>query len=296
MIHIVCTQLAPAIANLDANIELSLETIQLAVAEHADLIVMPELTLSGYMLASIEEARTVAITRDHPVFARWASEVAESGGVVIGGFAEQGDDGLVYNSAAVVDGSGVLAIYRKDHLWDKEKLIFTPGSAIPPVIETSIGRLGILICYDLEFPEMTRSLALRGAEVIVVPTNWPRDQHPGGERVPEVTIAMAAAHINQVGVVCCDRSGLERGQAWNEAGCVIDKEGWVIATADADGKIRADLDLRLSRSKWITDLCDSFGDRRPELYAAVTAPKTAASVDIFSSDSGAKLAEPSHAA
>jgi 5-aminopentanamidase len=273
MTRIHLRQLAPTIGDLDANIGLTTAAIRESIAAGAELVVMPELSLTGYMFDSVEELRTVAITRDHPVFAAWASEVAATNAVVIGGFAELGDDGQVFNSAAVVGRDGVLAVHRKDHLWDREKLIFTPGSAIPPVIDTPVGRLGILICYDVEFPEMTRSLALRGADLIVVPTNWPLETTPAGEHVPEVIIAMAAAHTNHAAVVCCDRSGLERGQEWNEASCAINQDGWVVATADAHGIVTADLDLSLSRNKRVTALVDAFGDRRPELYGIVTEPK-----------------------
>jgi predicted amidohydrolase len=273
MIRIAAHQLAPTIANLPANEEMSVAAVRDSVTDGAQLIVMPELTLSGYMLASAEEVRSVAITADHPVFAAWADAVSDTDAVVVGGFAEL-DDGLVYNSVAVVDGTGVLEVYRKTHLWDKEKLIFTPGSVAPPVIETSLGRLGVIICYDLEFPEMTRSLALRGADLIVVPTNWPLETPPEGERPPEVTIAMAAAHTNHVGIVCCDRSGTERGQKWNQGTCVINEQGWVItATSEKNGTATADLDIRLSRDKTISDLCDAFEDRRPELYGAIGAPR-----------------------
>jgi predicted amidohydrolase len=273
MIRIAANQLAPTIADFSANEELSIATVHRCVADGVQLIVMPELTLSGYMLASAEEVRSVAITADHPVFTAWSAAVAAVNGVVIGGFAEL-DDGLVYNSVAVVDGTGFLAVYRKTHLWDKEKLIFTPGAVAPPVIETSLGRLGVIVCYDLEFPEMTRSLALRGAELIVVPTNWPLEINPAGERPPEVTIAMSAAHINHVGIVCCDRSGTERGQRWNQGTCIINEQGWIIAaTSHKSGTAIAELDLYLSRDKTISALCDAFGDRRPELYSAVTASK-----------------------
>jgi 5-aminopentanamidase len=273
MIRIAAHQLAPSIANLSANEEMSVAAVRRSVADGAQLIVMPELTLSGYMLASPEEARRVAITADHPVFAAWAEAVSEADGVVVGGFAEL-DDGLVYNSVAVVDRTGVIAVYRKTHLWDKEKLIFTPGLVVPPVVETSLGRLGVIICYDLEFPEMTRTLALRGADLIVVPTNWPLGTRPDAEHWPEVTIAMAAAHTNHVGIVCCDRSGTERGQRWKQGTSIINEQGWVIAaTAHKSGTAIADLDVHLSRDKTITDLCDAFEDRRPELYGAIGAPR-----------------------
>ena len=280
MITIACHQLAPTIADLEANIALATATVRHSVAEGDQVIVMPELTLSGYMLHDTVEALSVAITAEHPVFTEWSRIVNDINGVVVCGFAEAGEDGRVYNSAAVVDSTGVLAVYRKTHLWDKEKLIFTPGAVTAPVVDTPVGRLGILICYDLEFPEMTRSLALRGAELIVVPTNWPREVVPEGERVEEITKAMAAANTNHVAIACCDRSRLERGQEWNEMGTIVDEMGWVIASADTDGITRADVDITLARDKTITPLCDPFGDRRPELYGAVTEAKSTGP-DIF---------------
>ncbi len=207
MTRIACRQLSPAIADLPANIAATTAAIRESVAAGARIVLVPELALSGYMLESVEEARSVAIPASHPVFADWAAAVAEIDGVAIGGFTELGDDGLIYNSAAVVDASGVRAVYRKVHLWDKEKLLFTPGSAEPPVVDTAAGRIGVLICFDLEFPEFPRSLALRGAELIAAPTNWPKETVPAGERVPEVTVAMASAYSNHVAIAACDRAG-----------------------------------------------------------------------------------------
>lgn len=267
MTRIAALQLAPTIADLDANEEMSVAAVRRAVADGAELVVMPELTLSGYMLASQEEAQSVAITAEHPVFTAWASAVSDTNAVAVGGFAELGD-GCVYNSAAVVDRSGVLAVYRKAHLWDQEKLIFGPGESPPKVVATPAGRLGVLICYDLEFPEMTRSLALAGADLIVVPTNWPLEVQPNNEASPEVTIAMAAAYTNNVGIICCDRSGTERGQSWDQGSCIINEQGRIIAaTSETSGTAVAELDLGLARRRR-----HLFDDRRPELYGEVAAP------------------------
>lgn len=269
MTRIACHQLSPGIVQLDANLALATDAIRRSVASGARVTVLPELVTSGYMLESVEEARSVAIEQHHRIFGEWADAVAEIDGIVVAGFAELGDDGLIYNSAAVIGAKGMLAVYRKTHLWDAEKLIFTPGSEIPPVVDTTVGRIGVLICYDLEFPELTRSLALRGAELIAVPTNWPRESVPAGERVPEVTVAMAAAYSNWVAIACCDRSGSERGQDWNGASSIISERGWVVATADETGVAITDLDLTLSRVKKITPRTDALNDRRPELYGDV---------------------------
>jgi 5-aminopentanamidase len=261
------------IADLHANLLATTEAIRSAVADGARVVVLPELATSGYVFESADEVRSVAIAPDHPVFAEWAAIVGAVDGVAIGGFAELGADGLIYNSAAVVDGSGVLAVYRKVHLWAREKLVFEPGSAEPPIVETPVGKIGVLICFDLEFPEFPRSLALRGAELIAAPTNWPRESVPEGERVPEVTVAMASAYSNHVAIACCDRAGLERGQEWNEASCIIDERGWVIATANDAGVVLAEVDLTRSHDKSMGEFVDVFGDRRPELYGALISHK-----------------------
>jgi 5-aminopentanamidase len=270
--RVVCQQFAPRIADLRANQEQSVRAIAEAVDAGADVVVLPELVTSGYVFESTDEAAGVAITPRHAVFTEWAAEAGRGPAVVVGGFCEQGDDGLLYNSAAVVDGSGVLGVYRKTHLGDREKLFFQPGAEAPRVFDTPAGRIGVLVCYDLEFPELTRLLALAGAELIAVPTNWPLVDRPAGERPPEVQIAMAAARINRVFIACCDRIGTERGQEWTAGTTVIDEAGWPIATQTEEGPARAEIDLAMTRDKRLTDLCDALGDRRPELYGPLTAP------------------------
>ena len=104
---------------------------------------------------------------DSPTLRQWQALAAEHGLVIVGGFCERGADGRLFNSAAVVDESGTRAVYRKAHLWDKEKLVFTAGDAPPPVVELAIGRVGVMICYDLEFPEWVRRAA------IAAPTSSP---------------------------------------------------------------------------------------------------------------------------
>jgi 5-aminopentanamidase len=272
MTRIVCQQVAPRVGDLQANRRLSLSAIADAVVDGADVIVLPELVTSGYMFESAEEAASVAITPDDPLFEQWAAEAGSA--VVIGGFAERGGDDRVYNSAVVVDRSGVIGVYRKGHLWDREKLCFAPGGEPPRVFDTPAGRIGVIVCYDLEFPEMPRMLALAGAELICVPTNWPLVERPDGERPPEVTIAMAAARVNRVFIACCDRTGTERGQHWTAGTTIIDEQGWVLDSQTGAGPAAATVDLTRAHDKAFTDMADAFADRRPELYGAVAQPHT----------------------
>ena len=272
MTRVVCCQLAPQVGDPAGNTALALAAVRGALAGGADVVVLPELVTSGYVFASPQEAASLAVTPDDEVLAAWAGALAGTSAVVVGGFAERGGDGRTYNSAALVDATGVRAVYRKAHLWDREKLFFTPGDAAPPVVETAHGRIGVMVCYDLEFPEWVRTAVLAGADLIALPTNWPLFPRPEGERPAEVTIAMAAARSNKVAIACCDRSGVERGQEWTGGTAVVGADGWVLATPDGAGVAAADVDLPASRDKRLTEHAHLLHDRRPELYGAVTSP------------------------
>ncbi|PTR23535.1 putative amidohydrolase [Rhodococcus sp. OK519] len=266
--HVAVVQLAPRLLDFEANVNATVCAIETARARGADIVVLPELCLSGYMFDTMDEARSCAIKPEHPVFTRWARALAGSPGVVVGGFAERSGPEL-HISAAVVDATGVRAVYRKTHLWNSEKRFFAAGTEAPPVIDTAFGRVGVLICYDLEFPEMARSLAMRGADLIVVPTNWALDARPYGDEPPQVMLARAAARINHVHVACADRAGRERDQEFTGGSAIIDTAGWVLDTPDADGFAHATLTLSSARDRQISGVNHVFGDRRPELYTEV---------------------------
>jgi predicted amidohydrolase len=265
--RVACQQLAPVLGDLDANRAMCRDAIVAAAEAGADVVVLPELITCGYMFASAAEAFDAAVDPDDELLREWGS----LGPVVVGGFAERGVGGEVFNSAAVVDGSGVRAVYRKLHLWDNEQTIFTPGASPPPVVDTTVGRIAVVICYDLEFPELTRTVALAGAQLLAVPTNWPLFPRPAGEpRASEVVIAMGTARMNRMAVACADRLGTERGQQWTGGTTIVGVDGWVAAETHKSGLIVADLDLEAAIDKKLTDRADVFGDRRPELYGAVT--------------------------
>jgi predicted amidohydrolase len=269
--RVACQQLAPVLGDLEANRELALAAIREAIDAGADVVVLPELITSGYMFEAPEEAAAVAIGADHEMLAEWAAEAARADIVLVAGFCERGEGGRIFNSAAVLDASGLRAVYRKLHLWDREKLVFTPGSAPPPVLDTRVGRVAAIICYDLEFPELTRSLALAGTQLVLVPTNWPLVERPDGEHPPEAMIGMAAARVNRMAIACADRLGIEREQEWTGGTTIIGVDGWVAAESRDPGLVIADLELGEALDKRLTEHADAFGDRRPELYSAVSA-------------------------
>jgi predicted amidohydrolase len=271
MARVAVQQLAPVIGDLDANRVLTRTAIREAAEAGADVVVLPELVTSGYVFASAAEAAAAAIGAGHEILQEWAAEAARGDLVVVGGFCERGADGKTYNSAALLDGSGLRAVYRKLHLWDGEKRLFTPGHAAPPVVATRVGRVAVVICYDLEFPELTRSVALAGAQLLAVPTNWPLAARPAGEHPPETVIAMATARINRMAVACADRLGAERGQEWTGGSAIVGVDGWVAAQTRTLGMALADVDLDAACDKRFTGLAHAFDDRRPELYGSVVA-------------------------
>lgn len=266
--QVAVVQLSPQILDVDANVELTVRAVGAARERGADIVVLPELCLSGYMFDTMDEVDSCAVTTEHPVFARWAQALAGSAGLVVGGFAERSGS-AVYISAAMVTAAGVQAVYRKTHLWNREKRFFAEGTDAPPIVDTDFGRVGVLICYDLEFPEMARSLAMRGADLIAVPTNWALDARPYGDEPPQVMLARAAARTNHVYVACADRAGRERDQEFTGGSAVVDTAGWVLERPDNAGFALASLTLTTARDRQISGVNHVFGDRRPELYSAV---------------------------
>src|SRR5262249_52077476 len=156
----------------------------------------------------------------------WAEIARDADVVIVGGFAELGDRGALYDTAAVVDATGIRAVYRKTHLWDIERDVFAAGDEPPPVVEARIRRGGVAVCYDLFCPELTRGLALQAADILAVPTNSPRATTDADARDHiGVSIARAAGHVNRMFVAVCDRCGDERGRAFAGRSAIVDPDG-----------------------------------------------------------------------
>lgn len=250
------------LGDIDGNLRRIEETAATRFDAGAHIVVLPELATSGYVFSSSEEARAASIRATDPRLARLA-RVAPPDGALIVGFAEQGDDAL-HSSAAVLTRSGVEAVYRKTHLWGDEVDFFAPGDRRPPVVETPAGRIGVAICYDAEFPEIPRGLALDGADVLALPVNWPMVERPVGERPPEIVLAMAAARASRIPLAIADRSGSERGVTWTDGSAIIGPDGWILDGVGGD--VAADVRLSETRDKRIGRRNDVFADRRPDLY------------------------------
>jgi predicted amidohydrolase len=269
-------QLALRVGEPAANLSAVTSAIRSAAADGADIVVVPELSDSGYVFADRAEAAGLAHSEaTSPALNAWRELASELRITVVGGWCERGADGLLYNSAAIVGPAGVLAAYRKAHLWDDEKHVFTPGDEPPAVVDTPAGRIGVCICYDLEFPEWARLAALAGADLLAAPVNWPRLDRPPGERPNEVVKAQADAAVNGIWIAVADRCGTERGVEWTGGSLIIDPGGYPVigpVLADRPTTLLAEVDLTRARDKRINENNDLMGDRRPELYRTVTDP------------------------
>ncbi|WP_223542868.1 nitrilase family protein [Pseudomonas sp. GL-B-12] len=266
---VACCQLAPKIGDLAYNRTLTERAIRQAAFQGAQVVVLPELVQSGYLFADRFEALSLAETTDGPILQLWHALARELNLVIVGGFCERLPGDELANSAAMIDANGLRAVYRKAHLWDAEKDIFTAGDAPPPVVETVHGRLGMLICYDLEFPEWVRLPALAGADLLCAPVNWPDGPRPQTERPAEVLRVQANASVNRMFIAACDRYGHERGVGWVQGSVIVDADGYPLAgPAEQGGEqmLLATLNLAEARNKRISARNDLHKDRRPQLY------------------------------
>jgi predicted amidohydrolase len=273
---VACCQLNPVFGDPAANRELTADAITDAAGRGAGVVVLPELVSSGYVFRSRAEAQASAETADGPTLALWARLAARHEIVIVGGFCEIAD-GVLFNSAALVDPGGLRWVYRKAHLWDAESRWFTPGSVSPPVIPTRFGRIAVMICYDLEFPEWVRLPALDGAQLLCAPVNWPAFPRPDGERPAEIVRVQADAAVNRMFVAACDRTGEERGVDWVAGSVIADADGWPLAEATMTaGPITITAECRLgdALSKAIGPANDVHADRRPELYRRIAQQAT----------------------
>ncbi len=273
-VHVACCQLSPDVERPALNPELARDAIAAAVADGAQIVVLPELSNSGYVFRAEGEVQDAAVARDGELLRTWSEEAGRGDALVVGGFCERGADGRLYNSSALVDGTGVVAVYRKLHLWGEEARWFSPGDEPAPVVDTRYGRIGLGVCYDIEFPELTRGLALAGAELIALPTNWPHGEEAPNGRPILHSLAAVTAYLNRVFVAVCDRCGSERGIEFEGGSVIADPDGWLRAGPVADRGLQtlsADCDLAIARDKRTGPHNDAIADRRPDRYVAALA-------------------------
>lgn len=272
-ITVAAVQMDVRIGDVGGNAERALVWLRQAADAGAELIVLPEAALSGYCFASRDEAMPHALPLEAEPLQAFARRCAELGVTGVLGYLEAAPGGQVYNSACIAMPSGEVATYRKTHLPTLGVDRFLGKGDRLPVFDAPWGSLGCLICYDVRFPEPARVLALRGMDVLAVPTNWPE----GAESTPDFVLR-ARARENRVFVVAANRVGVERGRRFIGRSQIVDAVGKVLAEADGVSEtiLLAQIDPAEARRKRIVIEPgeweqDSVGDRRPELYGLLGA-------------------------
>ena len=269
------------------NLQTSLSLITQAAASDAQVVVLPELHRHPYFCKSQTEAFfKLAEPLKGPTYDALSLAARQHQMVIVGSIFERRQAGMASNTAIVVDADGSLAgIYRKMHIPDdpgyNEKYYFAPGDGGFRPIDTSVGLLGVLVCWDQWFPEAARLMALAGAELLVYPTaiGWdPKDASEEQQRQLNAWQVMHQAHAiaNGLPVVACNRIGFEDdpvgdhpAQFWGHS-LILGPQGEALtATLGTDaGVMQATLDLE--RTTTIRQQWPFLRDRRVDAYQGLT--------------------------
>ncbi|MES3677146.1 carbon-nitrogen hydrolase family protein [Halomonas elongata] len=280
------TPLAPT-----ENGERMLEVATTEAQAGAKLIVLPELCNTGYVeplapgqgfspgIAShadyAERLYAAAATPDGPLIQALSTLANRFRCHLVTGLALRSDSrpGVLYNASLLLGPDNLRTCYAKVHLWHNEKLYFTPGSLLP-ITDISVGRLGMQICYDIRFPEITRCLALGGAELITsVWASFRHDDDPIEDEGLFRHRAFTRAQENGVFFLSCNRAGSQGEMRFMGHSLVARPDGRILAALDheREGTLRTTLDLdEVAAYRMSTGI---LNDRRPDLYRALVEPE-----------------------
>src|SRR5437870_8255194 len=276
--RVAVAQIEPKLAEKERNLEACLARLDAAAAEGAELLVLPECALPGYMFESAEEALPFAEEIPGPLTETLERESRRLGMHVACGLLERDGDAL-RNSAVLVGPDGLVGTYRKSHLpfLGVDRFV-VPGDELR-VYDTPLGRIGIEICYDLRFPEVTRTLALKGADMVAHPTNFPM-----AAKVQTELITVARAAENRIYLLTANRCGKERWGEFCGRSQIVDPFGVRLAETDeyTQTLLVGELDVEKARDKDYVIPGEYelylFGHRRPELYGTLVAEPQAVEV------------------
>ncbi|MHA1903553.1 MAG: nitrilase-related carbon-nitrogen hydrolase [Candidatus Thorarchaeota archaeon] len=263
MIRLGVAQMKPKVGEIEENIHSLNNVLKLASSKRVDVLVLPELTNSGYVFNSLDEAKRLAERIPEGKFSQLMIKWSKAGRLIVAGICEKTSDGL-YNSAGVYADGKHITTYRKIHLFDKESDWFNAGTVEPPVIEYQDQLYGIMICFDWAFPETTRILALNGAQVIL---------HPANLVLPYCQNAMITRSIeNRVFTATANRIGKERGIVFSGESQVTNPKGKVLLKLGSEDIDVACVEIEPSDAdnKMITQRNHVLNDRKPDLYTRLT--------------------------
>jgi predicted amidohydrolase len=254
-------QFSPLFGRKEENVERVINSLRGA---KADLLVLPELFSTGYFFLNEEGLRRSAETiSDGPTVSKFLELAKKENTNLVFGIAEKADDKL-FNSSVLVTAKGECFVYRKLHLFDREKRLFSPGDKELEVFDIGEAKIGMMICFDWIFPEVARSLALKGADIIC---------HPSNLILPHCQDAMVTRCLeNRVFAITSNRTGTEKRRkeelTFTGRSQIVDPKGRVLAQASAEEEKLCiiEIDPLLAKDKKVTPNNHIFEDRRTDFY------------------------------
>ncbi len=273
--RVAVAQLDPKLGERERNLEACLQRLEEAVAAGARLLVLPECAVPGYMFESLEEGLSFAEEVPGPTTEAFERACERLDAYAVCGLLQRDGD-LLRNAAVFVGPEGLIGTYWKTHLpfLGVDRFV-TPGDELT-VWDTPLGRIGVEICYDLRFPEVTRTLALKGADFVAHPTNFPM-----AAKVQTEMITLARAAENRIYLLTANRVGKERWGEFCGWSQIVDPYGKRLAEAGEteEALLVADVDVEKARDKDYVIPGEYelylFGHRRPELYGALVEEQSA---------------------
>lgn len=243
--------------DVDSNLAYVRTALKRAADNGAQLAVLPEMWSTGFDYKKLNDLalRTADIVGELLDLSR------ELKLVICGSMPEPDGKGKVFNSIFLADNGRLAGVYRKMHLFSLlgEDRAFAGGDQWL-LADTSVGKVGVIICYDLRFPELSRRLAVEGAQIICIPAQWPKPRQEHWR-----TLIRARAIENQLFVVACNACGVIGKLDFFGMSMIVDPKGEVLAEAgEEERKIYAQLDMQ-AMDDWRAQI-PCFKDRRPELY------------------------------
>ncbi|WP_437194531.1 carbon-nitrogen hydrolase family protein [Planctomicrobium sp. SH527] len=271
---IAVVQMDVTLGQIDSNLNKIIHYLRITRESGAHVTIFPECALTGYCFATLDEAKPFAQSIPGPATERIQNELCSLGGAAVFGLIEDHADGI-FNSAVFVTANGVKQSYRKIHLpYLGIDQFATHGDRPFTVHEYEGIRFGLSICYDSAFPESMRLLALQGADVILLPTNFPS----GADSMVDHVMRTRALE-NKVYFACCNRVGEERGFPFIGQSQIVEPSGHLAAKASADQEevLYAEINPELARNKRVgrssvMQAIDRMADRRPEMYGGLLTP------------------------
>lgn len=271
-------------ADINQNVDATINAVKQAAKQGAKLVVLQELHRSLYF-CQVEDTDNFDLAESipGPSTTMYGKLAAELGIVIVTSLFEKRAPGLYHNTAVVIESNGSIAgKYRKMHIPDDpgfyEKFYFTPGDLGFEPIQTSVGKLGVLVCWDQWFPEAARLMALAGADVLIYPTaiGWdPRDDKNEQQRQLDAWMISQRAHAvaNGIPVISCNRVGHELDPSGQSEGIqfwgnsfITGPQGELLAHAPDNDTSTLSVELDLSHSEQVRRIWPYLRDRRIDHY------------------------------